>query len=418
VIRSIFRDAAAAAVSLTLLLLCGCAGTQGARREHGQADVPKQLAEGQIIVTLADDTTERWARIAEELSNAYRLNEVGSFPLSSIRVQCLVFLTPPDRPMAEVVQALRLDPRVESVQTNQVFEGTRGGHSDAYASLTYGPAAIRAERVHRLSTGRGVKIAIVDTGVDRDHPDLRGRVVKVANFVEGGEKSFARDFHGTALAGIIGARADDGIGIFGVAPEAELSAAKACWYSPDKKRQALCSSWTLAKALDFAIIAEVQVINMSLSGPEDVLLQRLINAAQTRGMVIVAAAAQDAEAPGFPASLPSVMAVVASDAQGAVQAPSWKKDGMLVAAPGVDILTTAPGDGYDYLSGSSLAAAHVSGAVALLLERSPQLSPAQLWELLLQTAHQATMPTQELSPPIAIIDACGAIAKAIGQADC
>ena len=134
--------------------------------------------------------------------------------------------------------------------------------------------------------------------------------------------------------------------------------------------------------------------------------------------MIIAAAAQEADEPGFPASLPSVMAVIASDVNRTVQPPAWRKDGMLLAAPGVDILTTAPGDAYDYLSGSSLAAAHVSGAAALLLERDPDLSPTRVWELLSQTARPAVMSAQELSPPILIIDACSAIAKKMAQEDC
>jgi subtilisin family serine protease len=409
---------ATAAVLLIALFAWGCAATPAGRGERQPVDLPKQLRAGQIIVTLADDTPERWARTAADLSAAYQLREVGNFPLSSIRVQCLVYEVSPDRPQADIVQQLKNDPRVESVQSNQVFEGVRGAHNDAYASMEYGAAAIRAERAHRLSTGKGVKVAIVDTGVNKDHPDLRGRVAKTVNFVEGGETSFGRDLHGTAVAGIIGARADDGIGIFGVAPESELSVAKACWYSLDKKRTALCSSWTLAKAVDFAINAEAQVINMSLGGPPDALLERLINAAQTRNMIVIAAAAQEGTEPGFPASLPAVIAVVASDAKGSVQPPGWAKDSLLLAAPGVDVLTTASGDGYDFLSGSSLAAAHVSGVAALLLERNPRLSPARLWELLTQTAHPVMTPTRALSPPIAIIDACAAIGKMLGQDDC
>ena len=381
-------------------------------------EVPKQLQMRQIIVTLRDDTPEQWAAIAKALSEEYRLREVGNFPLSSIRVQCIVYQIAEDRPLEKVVDELRRDPRVESVQTNQVFAGMQASHSDPYAALEYGAMAIHADQAHRVSTGKGVRISVIDTGMDKDHPDLRGRIVKIANFVEGGEKSFDQDAHGTAVAGVIGARANDGVGIFGVAPDAELIGVKACWYPKGKNSSALCSSWTLAKALDFAIGSNSQIINMSLSGPGDPLLERLLDHAVGKGIIIVAAAAQDGEAPGFPALMNSVTAVVASNIKAEVRIPVWAKDKILLAAPGVEILTTAPRESYDFLSGSSLAAAHVTGVVALLLERRPRLTQSELWTLLTATAMPATTTTGRTIAAVGVVDACAALGKLLGQAQC
>ena len=397
---------------LTFALLLGCAATD--RR----ADVPKQLREGQIIVTLHDGTPEEWASTAKVLSEKYRLQEVGNFPLSSIRVQCIVYQIADDRRLESVVEQLRRDPRVESVQLNQVFAGVLAGHSDPYAGLEYGAIAIRADRVHRVSTGKGVRITVIDTGMDKEHPDLRGRVAKVANFVEGGEKSFAQDPHGTAVAGVIGARANDGVGIFGIAPDAELMAAKACWYSKSKNAGAMCSSWTLAKALDFAITSESHIINMSLSGPADVLLERLLQTAGDKGIIVVAAAAQDAAAPGFPAELNFVTAVVASNAKAQVRVPVWGADKILLAAPGIEILTSAPRESYDFLSGSSLAAAHVSGVIALLLEHRPRLTQRELWTLLTETAQPVLIPASTRAAQVRVVDVCAAIGKLLGPSYC
>ena len=397
---------------LTFALLLGCAATD--RR----ADVPKQLREGQIIVTLHDGTPEEWASTAKVLSEKYRLQEVGNFPLSSIRVQCIVYQIADDRRLESVVEQLRRDPRVESVQLNQVFAGVLAGHSDPYAGLEYGAIAIRADRVHRVSTGKGVRITVIDTGMDKEHPDLRGRVAKVANFVEGGEKSFAQDPHGTAVAGVIGARANDGVGIFGIAPDAELMAAKACWYSKSKNAGAMCSSWTLAKALDFAITSESHIINMSLSGPADVLLERLLQTAGDMGIIVVAAAAHDAAAPGFPAELNFVTAVVASNAKAQVRVPVWGADKILLAAPGIEILTTAPRESYDFLSGSSLAAAHVSGVIALLLEHRPRLTQRELWTLLTETAQPVLIPASTRAAQVRVVDVCAAIGKLLGPSYC
>ena len=401
--------AVAAALALT-------ACVASASRSESAPNLPKQLQARQIIVTLADATPEHWAVVTKALSDEYGLREVGNFPLSSIRVQCIVYQIPEDQSLDRVVEKLRRDPRVESVQANAVFAGTHGGHSDPYAALEYGALAIRADRAHRVSTGKGVRIAVIDTGMDKEHPDLRGRIVKLANFVEGGEKSFAQDSHGTGVAGIIGARANDGIGIFGIAPEAELLAAKACWYPNAKNGAALCSSWTLAKALDFAINSDSHIINMSLSGPADALLERLLHDANIRGIIVVAAAAQDAEAPGFPAALDSVAAVIASNAKTEVHMPAWANGRPLLAAPGIEILTTAPRESYDFLSGSSLAAAHVTGVIALLLEQRPRLTQSDIWSLLTTTAQPVAGPAGANS--IGIVDACAALSQLLGRTYC
>jgi len=380
--------------------------------------VPRQLQQHQVIVTLAAASADRWADMREALAYAYHLREVGAFPLSSLAVQCVVFEIPQDRSMSEVITRLAADPMVESVQPNQTFDGLGDIHGDPYADLQYGAHAIRADLAHRWATGKGVRVAIVDTGVDTSHPDLRNRIVKTATFVQGGERTFSEDSHGTAVAGIIAADANNGIGIFGVAPDADIVVAKACWHRNAAALEAVCSSWTLAKAVDFTIAAQVRVLNLSLGGPPDPLLARLIDTAIDHGITVVAAVADRARpAPGFPASLPHVIAVVASDQRGAVHVPADLTRTGLLAAPGVEVLTTAPRAAYDFRSGSSLAAAHVSGVVALLLERNPQLTAEGVQALLVSSAR----PLPDAAPGSALIglaDACAPVAKLVGAPSC
>jgi len=322
-----------------------------------------------------------------------------------------VFEVPANRAMDEVLRSLRADHRVESAQPNQVFRNLAAGPPDPYASFQYGARAIRAPQAHRWATGRGVTVAVIDTGIETKHPDLRGRVAKTENFVDGGEQSFAQDRHGTAVAGVIGARANNNEGIFGVAPGADLLGIKACWHSTAGGLEARCSSWTLAKAIDFAVINGTRVINLSLGGPPDPLLTRLIAKAIERGATVVAAAMDGADAPGFPASLPLVIGVVASDSHNDVQSGDRDRATML-AAPGVEILTTAPPHAYAFLSGTSLAAAHVSGVVALLLQRERTMSPSQVRLVLFATAHPVTASGV---PVIRLVDACAALARVVGS---
>lgn len=133
-----------------------------------------------------------------------------------------------------------------------------------------------ADLAHRWATGQGVKVAVVGTGVDTKHPDLHGRIIRTINFVEGGERTFARDSHGIAVAGVIAATADNEVGIFGIAPQADIVVVKACWQPAPGTQEAVCSSWTLAKAIDFTILVRAQILNLSLAGPPDPLLARFL----------------------------------------------------------------------------------------------------------------------------------------------
>ena len=405
------REILACAIALLAVLAPGCATTSpgtAARAAEGDA-LPKQLVERVVVVTLAPASSGSSDRITAELASAHGLRHVGAFPLTSISVHCVVFEVPANRTMEEVVQSLAADPRVESAQPNQVFSGLATGPTDPYASFQYGAHVIRAPQAHRWATGRGVTVAVIDTGIETNHRDLRGRVAKTANFVDGGAQSFARDRHGTAIAGVIGARANNDEGIFGVAPEADLIGIKACWHSTAGGLEARCSSWTLAKAIDFAVINGARVVNLSLGGPPDPLLTRLIAKAIERGTTVVAAAMEGADAPGFPASLPEVVGVVASDSKNDVRSGERNRATML-AAPGVEILTTTPRQAYAFLSGTSLAAAHVSGVVALLLEREPVMSPSQVRLALFSTARPVTAGG---APAIRLVDACAALAKLV-----
>lgn len=401
---------------LCLWLALAATGCRGAFRQptpsaEPMAGVPKQLLNRQVIVTLAPASAEQWAHMATDLAQTYGLPKVGAFPLTSIGVQCIVFQLPADRSMRKVLTALAADPRVESVQPNRFFTSQSVGYNDPYARLQYGVKAVRADLVHHVVTGKGVTIAVIDTGVDTDHPDLRDSVLKTANFVEGGEQTFTQDYHGTAMVGVMAARANNAIGILGIAPEADILALKACWQRTAVSHQALCSSWTLAKAVDFAILNGARIVNFSLAGPSDPLLARLLAKAVAHGIVLVAATLEPDQGLGFPASLDTVMAVLAGDSHGQVRLPVATQPASLLIAPGIDILTTVPHRTYDFVSGSSLAAAHVSGIAALLIEQQPTLSPARLYMLLQTTARPVAVVSGASTATVGFVDTCAALRK-------
>ena len=134
--------------------------------------------------------------------------------------------------------------------------------------------------------------------------------------------------------------------------------------------------------------------------------------------MIVVAAAADGGAPGFPASLPMVIAVFPCGTGGQAEVPGWTSARFAMAAPGIDILTTVPQTGYDFVSGSSLAAAHVTGVVALLLEEDPSLGPAQALDLLRATSRPLAMAAASTPPRAGLVDACAALGKLTGRSSC
>ncbi len=160
------------------------------------------------------------------------------------------------------------------------------------------------------------------------------------------------------------------MGIVGIAPEARLLALRACWETAQRADPAVCGGFTLAKALQFALEANAQVINLSLGGPRDRLLERLLDAALSRGVTVVSAADPQSRDGGFPASHRGVLAIAGDDAQDVA--------GDILRAPGRDIPTTVLGGKWGFVTGTSFAAAHITGLVALLRELSPGLSAPQV----------------------------------------
>jgi hypothetical protein len=309
-------------------------------------------------------------RIAAELAADHRLQLEGDWPMPSIGVECYLMRAEPGASLPEVLQALGHDARAVWAQPMGQFHSlAQASHNDPLFALQPAASSWHLAEIHGLTTGRHVLIAEIDSGVQTNHPDLAGQVSLAQNFVDAGP--YIAEAHGTAVAGIIAARADNGIGIAGVAPNARIMALRACWQVD--AMGAACNTFTLAKAFEFAMDRGADVINLSLTGPEDRLLHQLLDAAMSRGVTVVGAADPLASAGGFPASHPGVIAV-SQDGPGPMASS--------VTAPGRDVPTTLPGARWGLVDGSSFAAAHVSGMVALLRELTPSLGPEQTRTLL------------------------------------
>ena len=330
-------------------------------------------------------------RVAAALAREHGLTLLTDWAMPLLGVDCFVLAVPDDQLPERVAQVLSRDPRVAWAQTMNVYR-TRG-HDDPLYALQPAAQAWQLSDLHETSTGRDVRVAVVDSGVDADQPDLVGQVALKENFVLGHPD--LPEHHGTAVAGIIAARADNGIGIVGVAPNAHLLALRACWQ--ESSQATLCTSLSLAMALHFAITHEADIINLSLGGPPDRLLGRLLDVALSRRISVIGAVDRSLPDGGFPASHAGVVAV-ADDNGGAAFL------GALVA-PGRDVPTTLPGARWDLVSGSSFAAAHVAGLFALMRERSPAYAvPPSIASV--------------VSFPGGRIDACATLTRVAGSGAC
>lgn len=378
-----------------LVLINGCAGNV----DLSKLGNSKTQEERRLLVTFADRTINRvlpgnaldsyqmrgqygnsgWSEhIAHDLAERHHLQFVAQWPVTALGVSCVVYEVPETLPLARIISELQQDKAVSSVQQMQSFQvlGKQTNHtqnySDPYLHLQAGFNSLRIADLHRFTTGQGIRIALIDSGVDTEHPDLKGQIKYSENMAPEPMDHNLADIHGTAVAGVLSARPNNGIGIAGIAPEAEILAFRACW--PDKPNAiaAHCNSFTLALALNQAIRMGSDIINLSLSGPADTLLKQLIEKALTEGIMVIAAVPGKDQRGDFPANIPGVIAVGQAD------------DGQnpQIVAPGQDILTTVPNNAYDFMSGNSFATPHVAGMAALLLQLHPEWQAADIKRLL------------------------------------
>ena len=310
----------------------------------------------------------------------YALHEVVSWPIEALSLHCVVYEITNGRPMSEVLAALSHDSRVVLAQPLQEFHtlGTPAAaaapappYNDPLYDLQTNLAALGIPRAQQRAQGAGVRVALIDTGVDATHPDLEGRIAGSQSFVPEGHRTPAQLRHGTAMAGVIAAVANNGIGIVGIAPLARLEVFEACWQLAPGSDAAACNTFTLARALAAALAAGTPLVNLSLAGPADPLLAALVQTGLKRGVVFVAASAADGD---FPGSIPGV--ITAAGSEGPVPAGA-------LAAPGTHVLTLRPGGQYDFESGSSVASAELTGVIALLMSAAHEhLAPETIAALL------------------------------------
>ncbi|GGV42703.1 type VII secretion-associated serine protease mycosin [Streptomyces griseoflavus] len=300
-------------------------------------------------------------------------------------------------------------------------------HADGIRARQWGLEAMRTEQAWQTTKGAGVTVAVLDTGVETDHPDLDGNVLPGKDLVgfgaREGDRAWAR--HGTAMAGIIaghGHGPGNAEGVMGVAPEARILPVRVILEDGDPARAKARSTRgnALAEGIRWAADNGADIINLSLgddsaSAHPEPGEDEAIQYALRKGVVVVASAGNGGEKGdriSYPAAYPGVIAVTAVDRYGTRAPFSTRRWYATVSAPGVDVIIADPDHKYYEGWGTSAAAAFVSGAVALVEAAHPGLAPAQIKRLLADTARNAPDGGRDDSRGFGFVDPAAAIEAA------
>jgi len=244
------------------------------------------------------------------------------------------------------------------------FAPERTPGDDPYRALQWGLERSGAEQAWPVSDGRGARIALLDSAPEASHRDLAGiRVLPLPD-----APATAPAVHGSLMAGVTHAVAGNGFGIAGIAPGAELLAIPVCQPAAAGGPGDECPLFELLRGVDLAWEQRAQVLNLSLVGPANRLLRKAMDRMDGLGVVVVAATGNEGVAePRYPAAYPSVIGVGAIDRSGRAYARGNRGPSVELLAPGVEILSTVPGGSFAFGDGTSLAAAHVTGVLALAI---------------------------------------------------
>ena len=316
------------------------------------------------------------------LAQDYGIQRVSSDTNTLLGSRFVHFRIPDSRTADTVIAALLNDNRVLFAQRNNRYVVNQAYKSSAASSgLQYALTKIRLAGAHAVGQGQGVKVAVIDSGIDRNHVDLRRGIAD--HFDAAPKKGLVVDAHGTAIAGIIRA---DGLAK-GVAPQADILSVRA-FFKTKGQKSAQSSTVILLRAMDWVAQNGAKVVNMSFAGAKDPTLERAIDKLVERKVHLVAAGGNNGpEAPAaYPAAYDGVIAVTATDTNDKLYTKANRGKYIELAAPGVDVFVLAPKGTHSFSTGTSMAAAHVSGLIALIVQQRRNIDQQAVREILISTA--------------------------------
>ncbi len=361
-------------------------GSSGSGRNNAtQATLNLRSYDDRIVAELAGNLS---AEQAEALGRSHGLRRLSSQAFPLIDATIGLFQITDGRSYERASSSFASASGVISVQRDfrYLLQEQKAGQTEGDPAQ-YALAKLRLPEAHTLAHGAHVLVAVIDSGIDVRHPELANSVTDSFDALGTGG---APHVHGTGIAGAIASHAR----LMGAAPSAQLIAIRAFGQGTVGVES---SSFVILKSLDHAVSQHARIINMSFAGPKDPLIERAINAVAGRGILMVAASgnAGAKSPPLYPAANPNVIAVSATDARDRLFEASNRGSYVALAAPGAEIFLPAPDQKYQITSGTSFAAAYVSGIAALMLERNGALKPDDLRAILTRTARDLGSPGRD-----------------------
>ncbi len=361
---------------LALSWLVGCGQTPVSTTvTSGQPEVtwlaPPPPAEsyrpGQVVVKMKDGYS------TQAVSGMQRIQSISGMAGTA------VYATEEGESVHSAVQRLQRTPGVEIAEPNYIYHATATTNDPMLGQL-WGHAKVGAQAAWDQSQGQDVLVAVIDTGVDYNHPDLQGRVVKGPDLAGNDSDPMDDQGHGTHVAGTIAATANNNAGIAGIAYKSKILAIKVLG------RDGSGDTSKIANGILKAAEMGAKVINLSLGGPQSssVLQSAVDKATQQGALVVVASGNENTSRPSYPAAYPNALSVGSTTTSDARSSFSNYGSTVDIAAPGSDILSTTEKT-YKKLSGTSMASPHVAAGAAVLLGKNPALTNKQLREILSST---------------------------------
>jgi hypothetical protein len=364
----------------------------------------------EVVVEIPNSVS---AATISAIETRFRLTRLDAQPIPLLGSTFYRYRVPNRISVTRAVRALEGDRRIAFAQPNYLFAlQQQAAEAPAAPAKTYDPAQyavgkMRLVEAHAIAKGDDIRVAVIDSGIDPDQPELAGAI---AGRFDTLSTPFAPHMHGTAIAALIVGHSK----LMGSAPDARILAIRA--FDPNGNA-AEATTFNIIRAIDWSVTQRARIINMSFAGPADPAIHRALEAAHKKGVVLIAAAgnAGAKSPPLYPAADPNVIAVTATDANDQLFKGSNRGKHVAVAAPGVDILIAVPNGSYEVSTGTSFSAAEVSGIAALMLQRKSDLTPAAVRDVLLTTAKDLGKKGRDDEFGAGIADAYRAVTELPGE---